>query len=126
MRAPLLSPWPTATLNWPRCFDGSDYGPPAIGPANRAPAAACCRYGYCRILLELLTTPNASALLDRAPLDLRVNALKTSRDAVAAEFSDAELLPQSPYALRLPTGQAVDNHPAVLDGRSKYRISAAS
>jgi 16S rRNA (cytosine967-C5)-methyltransferase len=97
-------------------FDGSDYGPPAIGPNETRASGGLLPEWILSHFADLVDEAEREALLDRAPLDLRANALKTSRDAVAAEFPEAEILPQSPYALRLPTGQAVDNHPMVLDG----------
>ena len=97
-------------------FDGSDYGPPAIGVNEPRSGGGLLPQWILPHFAALVDENERKALLHRAPLDLRVNALKTSRDAIAAEFADAEILPQSPYALRLPTGQAVDSHPAVLDG----------
>jgi 16S rRNA (cytosine967-C5)-methyltransferase len=97
-------------------FDGSDYGPPAIGANEPRAGGGLLPQWILPHFAALVDETERKALLDRAPLDLRVNALKTSRDAIAAEFADAEILPQSPHALRLPTGQAVDSHPAVLDG----------
>ena len=98
-------------------FDGSDYGPPAIGENERRAAGALLPEWILPHFAELVDVAERAALLERAPLYLRSNALKASRDAVLTEFADAEILPQSPYALRLPTGQAIDGHPAVQDGR---------
>lgn len=97
-------------------FDGSDYGPPAIGTNEPRASGGLLPQWILPHFAALVDETERKALLDRAPLDVRINALKTSRDAIAAEFADAEILPQSAYALRLPTGQAVDSHPAVLDG----------
>ena len=94
-------------------FDGSDYGPPAIGANEPRSGGGLLPQWILPHFAELVDETERKALLDRAPLDLRVNALKASRDAVAAEM-DAQILPQSPFALRLPTGQAVDNHPAIF------------
>lgn len=97
-------------------FDGSDYGPPAIGPKEPRASGGLLPQWLLPHFTNLIDESERQALLGRAPLDLRVNALKSSRDAVAAEFPEAEILSQSLHALRLPTGQAVDNHPVVLDG----------
>ena len=56
------------------------------------------------------------ALLDRAPLDVRVNRLKADRDAMAATISGAEPLPHAPDGLRLPAGTAVEQLDAFRDG----------
>src|SRR4051794_40476965 len=52
------------------------------------------------------------ALLERAPLDLRVNAARASRDALLGEFPGAAPTPFSPWGLRLPFDSRIDNHPA--------------
>jgi 16S rRNA (cytosine967-C5)-methyltransferase len=97
-------------------FDGSDYGPSAIGPNEPRASGGLLPEWILPYFAELVDETERDALLGRAPLDLRVNVLKTAREAVAAEFHQAEVLPQSPSALRLPTGQAVDSHPMILDG----------
>ena len=97
-------------------FDGSDYGPPAIGLNEPRACGGVLPQWILPHFAELVDDAERQALLDRAPLDLRVNTLKTTRAAMLAEFPAAETLAQSPYALRLPTGQSVDNHAAVLDG----------
>jgi 16S rRNA (cytosine967-C5)-methyltransferase len=97
-------------------FDGSDYGPSAIGPSEQRASGGLLPLWILPHFADLVNEGERLALLDRAPLDLRVNALKTSRQAIIADFPNAEIMPQSRSALRLPTGQAVDSHPAVTDG----------
>src|SRR4051794_14077512 len=58
-----------------------------------------------------------TALLERAPLDLRVNAARASRDELLREFADAAPTPLSPWGIRLPADTRVDDHAAFLDGR---------
>jgi 16S rRNA (cytosine967-C5)-methyltransferase len=55
-----------------------------------------------------------AALASRAPLDLRVNALKADRDAVAAALAHLEPAPTrwSPFGLRIMRG-AEDRNPAI-------------
>jgi 16S rRNA (cytosine967-C5)-methyltransferase len=48
------------------------------------------------------------ALLDRAPLDLRVNRLKAKRDELLGAFAGAAPTPHSPIGLRLPEGTRVE------------------
>jgi 16S rRNA (cytosine967-C5)-methyltransferase len=57
------------------------------------------------------------ALLERAPLDLRVNAARAARDEMLSEFPGAVATPLSPWGVRLPPDTRVDDHPAFLDGR---------
>ena len=56
------------------------------------------------------------ALLERAPLDLRVNAARTNRDALIGQFPGAETTRISPWGLRLPADTRIDDHPAFADG----------
>ena len=56
------------------------------------------------------------ALLERAPLDLRVNAARASRDVLFEQFPGSEPTPLSPWGLRLPSDSRVDTHPAFAEG----------
>lgn len=98
-------------------FDGSDYGPPAIGPNELRASGGLLPQWILPHFATLIDEAERNALLDRAPLDLRANALITTREAEAADMPEAEILPQSPFALRLPTGQSVNGRPSLLQGR---------
>ena len=76
---------------------------------------------------RLLTTLSAEALLQTArglnqgaPLDLRVNSLKASREDVLARFADegivAEACRYSPLGIRLKSKLALQRHPLYLEG----------
>ena len=56
------------------------------------------------------------ALLERAPLDLRVNAARASRDELLGEFEGAVPTPLSPWGIRLPSDSRIDDHPAFAKG----------
>ena len=56
------------------------------------------------------------ALLERAPLDLRVNAARTSREAILEAFPKAQPTPLSPWGLRLPSDARVDDRPEFAQG----------
>ena len=62
----------------------------------------------------------ARAMNQPAPLDLRVNTLKTSREAVlelfAAEGIAAQPTPYAPHGIRLRDKPALAKHPLFLDG----------
>jgi 16S rRNA (cytosine967-C5)-methyltransferase len=103
------------------CFDGSNYGPPAISAEEpRAQGGALPRW-ILPYFSHLIDAEEQAALLDRAPIDLRVNTLKTSVEGVKAELGEAEQLPQLAAALRLPTGFAADCHPAMIEGRAEVQ-----
>jgi len=61
-----------------------------------------------------------AALREKAPLDLRVNALKADRDAAQAALAaagiEAEPMPLSPLGLRVPDGANVVVSPPFRDG----------
>ncbi len=57
-----------------------------------------------------------SRLLDRAPLDLRVNVARADRDKMLELFPGAAPTPLSPWGLRLPPDSKADDHPAFAEG----------
>ena len=56
------------------------------------------------------------ALLERAPLDLRVNRLKATREEILPQLADAVAGDLSPDAIRLPEGTKVEAMPAFEQG----------
>jgi 16S rRNA (cytosine967-C5)-methyltransferase len=67
-------------------------------------------------LSPLVTPKEWPALLERAPLDLRVNVARTSRDEILSAFAGAEPTPLSPWGIRLPPDSRIDDHPAFEGG----------
>lgn len=67
-------------------------------------------------LSPLATRDEWPALLDRAPLDLRVSAGRASRDDLLGEFEHAQATPISPWGIRLPPDTPIDQHPAFQNG----------
>ena len=67
-------------------------------------------------LSPMITPGEWPALLERAPLDLRVNAARASRDELLGEFEGAVPTPLSPWGIRLPADSRVDDHPAFAQG----------
>ncbi|MBB3878637.1 RsmB/NOP family class I SAM-dependent RNA methyltransferase [Sphingomonas pseudosanguinis] len=90
-------------------FDGSTHGPAPIEPAEPRAAGGVAPAWLVEALDRSgLTEAQQAALIDRAPLDIRVNSLATTREAVLAEWSDAVPTPRAPLGLRLPTGTPVE------------------
>jgi 16S rRNA (cytosine967-C5)-methyltransferase len=56
------------------------------------------------------------ALLDRAPVDLRVNSARASRDVLLPEFPGGEPTHLSRWGIRLPPDSRIDDHPAFRSG----------
>ena len=96
-------------------FDGSPHGPQAVGDEETAPAALVPQWLEDE-LSPLVTQEEWPALLERAPLDLRANISRVSREALLATFDGAEPTGLSPWGLRLPADSRVDQHPAFLEG----------
>jgi 16S rRNA (cytosine967-C5)-methyltransferase len=69
------------------------------------------------------------AFQDRAPVDLRVNILKATRDdvlaALQAEGVDAAPTPHSPWGIRCAPGVALASHPLFLAGAFEVQDEAA-
>lgn len=98
-------------------FDGSPYGPAPIAPGEAAaPTGVLPAWLEAALRASALDDAEQAALLERAPLDLRVNRLKAEAAALAAAFPGAEPIPGLPDALRLPGESAVERSAAFLDG----------
>ena len=67
-------------------------------------------------LSSLVTADEWPSLLERAPLDLRVNVARTTREEVLAQFEGAEPTPVSPWGIRLTSETRLDDHPAFTGG----------
>ena len=97
-------------------FDGSAHGPAVIADGEVGADGTLLPQWIERDLSPLVSQDEWPALLDRAPLDLRVNAAKASREELGAVFESATVTPLSPWGLRLPADSRVDQHPSYLDG----------
>ena len=67
-------------------------------------------------LSPLIRKEEWPALLERAPLDLRVNVARISRDELVKQFEGAVATPHSPWGIRLPSDSRIDDHPAYGQG----------
>lgn len=97
-------------------FDGSPHGPAAImegedaTPATPAPSWLSGRFD------PLVRETEFQALLERAPLDLRVNRLRGDEEEVKHQLPESVSTPLSPLGLRLPDGMQVEEHPLWRSG----------
>jgi 16S rRNA (cytosine967-C5)-methyltransferase len=96
-------------------FDGSTYGPSPI-VAGEMVATGEPLPKWIGAYLDPLVGPTES-LLERAPLDLRVNRLKASRDETLTRIPEAAPTPHAPLGLRLPEGIALEQHDAWRSGQ---------
>jgi len=97
-------------------FTGAPHGPEPIG-ANEEPTNPSLLPQWIEHELSPLVTPDEwPTLVQRAPLDIRVNTARTTRDVIAGTFPGAEPLPRSPWGLRLPPDTRVDQSSAQAEG----------
>jgi 16S rRNA (cytosine967-C5)-methyltransferase len=92
-------------------FDGSPHGPAIIGQAEQRQTPSLLP----EWLADLIPVEEHAALLERAPLDIRVNALRSHRDAILAQLPDAEPIAGTDFGLRLAENTPLAANPA-LDG----------
>jgi 16S rRNA (cytosine967-C5)-methyltransferase len=96
-------------------FDGSQYGPPAIADGETVAQPGVAPEWLERALARSdITAAEAEALLERAPLDIRVNTLKTSRDVIELPVPAEPIA--APNGLRLARGTPVEQWAAYRDG----------
>jgi 16S rRNA (cytosine967-C5)-methyltransferase len=89
-------------------FDGSTHGPAPISKGERAAAGGVMPAWLADALAASgLTIDQQAALIDRAPLDVRVNRLHADAATLAQQLG-GEPIPGLPDALRLPAGSSVE------------------
>ena len=94
-------------------FDGVGHGPAPIGTKETAAATGIApRWIVDRLYASDLDEAECAALIDRAPLDVRINRVIDEPN----EIEGAEPIPGLPDGLRLPTGTNVENLPAYNHG----------
>ncbi len=129
-RAAMLAIAETAAPDLLPMFDGSPHAPTAItageprATTGVAPAWLLermkARFGPC-------VSAEAAALLQRAPVDLRINRLKTTdveaiRAALPVESAPPIGLPIAlPFALRLSSPAVLEAHPMLLSGHMEVQ-----
>lgn len=96
-------------------FDGSAHGPAAIGESEAAAFIGTAPdWLMQRLSSSGIYGEEAEALLGRASLDVRVNALKADRDTIELPETGEPL--SAPQALRFPAGTQVEQWPQYRDG----------
>ncbi|GAA4719510.1 RsmB/NOP family class I SAM-dependent RNA methyltransferase [Sphingomonas lutea] len=91
------------------------------GPEPRAPGEGAAEPRLVPAWLldqfsPLITPEERPALLERAPLDLRVNAARAERNDLIAEFEGGTATRLSPWGIRLPADTRIDDQPAFASG----------
>src|SRR4029453_1941885 len=97
-------------------FDGSPHGPAVREPAEQPAAAPLIPRWVKPLLSDHVTADEWPALLERAPLDIRVNIARANREEIIGQIENALPTSLSPWALRLPAASRIDAHPAFAEG----------
>jgi 16S rRNA (cytosine967-C5)-methyltransferase len=98
-------------------FDGSAHGPaPIASGAEPVGERGMIPRWMTRYLSQKIDASELIAMLDRAPLDLRVNLLRGDVAAAQAAFPDAQPIAHIPNGLRLAENAAVDKSAAYESG----------
>ena len=97
-------------------FDGSPHGPAVREPAEQPAASSLIPRWVQPLLSDHVTTDEWPALLERAPLDLRVNVARTNREEIIGQIENAQPTSLSPWGIRLPADSRIDDHPAFAEG----------
>jgi len=95
---------------------GEARGPEPRHAVEASAAAALVPEWLTAELSPLVAPEEWSALLERAPLDLRVNLIRGSREQALSQFPDARPTLLSPWGIRLPPESRVDDQPAFATG----------
>lgn len=96
-------------------FDGSHHGPARVlGDEPVAHGGIAPRWLEERLAASGISGEEAAALLDRAPLDLRVNTLKAARDSISLPVDAVQTA--APQGLRLMAPATVEQWQAWNDG----------
>jgi len=95
---------------------GQPRGPEPLNEAEEVAEASIVPAWLRPALSMLVSESEWPALLERAPVDLRVNVARASRDELLIEFPAGEPTPLSPWGIRLLPDSRVDDHPAFAAG----------
>ena len=101
-------------------FGSDGHAPPALvdGELEARPSLAPgWQLDMLRTRFGKATDTEVAALLDRAPLDLRVNTLMATRADMLADHPDMIATPLAPDGVRAPTGINVETLPAFHAGK---------
>ncbi len=98
-------------------FDGSAHAPAPIGASEHA-AAVGVAPGWLlgKLYASGMGDDELPALVDRAPLDIRVNRARADPATVMAAIAGAEPSPHAPDGVRLPTGTQIEAMDLWADG----------
>lgn len=106
-------------------FDGSAYGPAVIGDGEARAETGLAPQALIELFDALVGDDEHAAMLARAPLDLRANRIKGSRDVLAAHFPEGSAIDGLADGWRLPPETAAAQHPAYAEGLFEVQDAAS-
>lgn len=95
---------------------GQPRGPEELSEDERGAVAGTVPSWLAPELSALVAESEWPALLERAPVDLRVNIARISRDEILSELGEGEITSLSPWGIRLPAESRVDDRPCFNRG----------
>ncbi|HEY4071062.1 MAG TPA: RsmB/NOP family class I SAM-dependent RNA methyltransferase [Sphingomicrobium sp.] len=95
---------------------GEPRGPEPLSDADEAASSGAVPQWLQSELSPLVGKDGWPALLERAPLDIRVNLARASRAEILQRFPVGTPTPISPWGVRLPAETRIDDHPAFEAG----------
>ena len=106
-------------------FDGASYGPAAITAGEPRAETGLATPALLKLFDPLVGKAERAAMLARAPLDLRANRLRSSRDELALIFPDGEAIAGLADGWRLPGETAAVQHSAYAEGQFEVQDAAS-
>ena len=98
-------------------FGTGGHGPGAIAEGEPVAGERMIPEWIEREMSPLVTREEWPALLERAPLDVRVHTASIIWDELIAAFPGAEKTRLSPWGIRLPPDSQIESHAAFRDGQ---------
>lgn len=98
-------------------FDGSRHGPAPLSGDEPVPPAGTVPSWLQPMFATLVNETEQAALLERAPLDIRVNRLKSTQEEVLPQLPEGMMTSLSPDCFRLPEGTPVEQHALWREGK---------
>ncbi|MBO9671757.1 MAG: RsmB/NOP family class I SAM-dependent RNA methyltransferase, partial [Sphingobium sp.] len=92
------------------------HGPTPIRDDEPAPERSLLPGWIAPELADLVDAGEKAALLERAPLHVRVNPLRSTSDAILAHWPGARTIPGTAHGVELPAGTDAENDPLARHG----------
>ncbi|WP_432770254.1 MAG: RsmB/NOP family class I SAM-dependent RNA methyltransferase [Sphingopyxis sp.] len=106
-------------------FDGAAYGPAVIAAEEPRADTGIASTALLKLFDPLVGKAEHAAMLARAPLDLRANRLRSSRDELATIFPEGDAITGLADGWRLAGATAAVQNPAYAEGQFEVQDAAS-